>query len=131
MQPLNKRMLKVALIYFALGFIALLPPYDSFNYYVGGPMCFVAGCLAYYRAWSFKGRLDHEASMTAPQQIESVMDAAGVQEVRDRDWDWLDYDPAIRAETNRQLDREAKLAGDGIIYESSHGEFCKCWECRI
>lgn len=69
--------------------------------------------------------------MTAPLQIESVMDAAGVQEVRDRDWDWLDYDPTIRAETNRQLDREARLAGDG--YEQPGcGEWCQpgCAGCK-
>lgn len=76
-------------------------------------------------------RWDATVKRQKAQQIESTLDAAGVQEVRDRDWDWLDYDPAIRAETNRQLDREERMAGDGIIYESSHGAFCKCWECRI
>lgn len=50
--------------------------------------------------------------------------------------DWLDYTPEEKARTNALLDFEEmierlQLAGDGIIYESSHGEWCKCWECRI
>lgn len=59
--------------------------------------------------------------------------------------DWLDENLTERREhARRELDREElitrlaheermldRLAGDGIIYESSHGEWCKCWECRI
>lgn len=66
-----------------------------------------------------------------PKVIEPSTDTLG------RSLDWLST-PESRAETSRQLDYEEyvaglerQMAGDGIIYETSHGEWCRCWECRI
>lgn len=56
-----------------------------------------------------------------------------------RNLDWMST-PESRAQAAREVEiemtpgsvwLERQMAGDGIIYESNHGEWCKCWECRI
>lgn len=71
--------------------------------------------------------------MTTPLQIESVMDDAGVQEARDRDFDWLAPDAEIHAQVCRELDREARVSR--IEAMADHTNVCigcpVCWSPEI
>lgn len=57
-----------------------------------------------------------------------------------RSLSWLEVTPSERERIRGEVELEMmpgsvwlerQMAGDGIIYESSHGEWCRCWECRI